>query len=521
MNNNAQNNASARKLVMYSLRCCLVPLWHQPMRVAILGGSVAISYVVGGALSAVIYPASIQLMNFRSVAGSTLQIAAAVISPFVCTWAADMLIVDVRNHRLEMIVTAGRPAYLYILPKLLALLLFLFCGGLVAAVLSFCSLEASMRGLESVVNPFDYIEALLLVYMPTVILPCVMGVTLGAITRSQGFSVAAYLLLWSLSLMWSSGMLGSGMRIPEDLAAFDVTGESLELLYFEKPLMEEDMPREIGFSLWNMYVKHDEAVRHAAVKNPFFLIAIVSIMLLILSVRMWMQWHKSAGQLIAWEKKVLVREKKLPANWFGLKAIRPRMLALPLALSLAPMLLLSVTDTPSTIAHFSMYSLTPVLFSPIWSSCLLCDETAGTHEMEFCQPFYRKHCVVRILVPLVANILSLVIQYCFWSPFLKTNLPVSLLFGVTPVLFMGGAASLVASLSRRADVAGVMSIVLWTVLNLPPVRDFFTTLPEEGLYPFMAAYLIYESLPVSSLVAVLALASIMFVCSINHIADTF
>ena len=107
MNTYTRINASARKLVTTSLRCCLMPLWRSPLRVAILAASIVVSYVVGGALSAVVYPESMQLMNFKSTAGATLQTAAAVVSPFACTWAADMLLSDVRNHRVEMVITSG------------------------------------------------------------------------------------------------------------------------------------------------------------------------------------------------------------------------------------------------------------------------------------------------------------------------------------------------------------------------------------------------------------------------------
>lgn len=519
MNTHTRINASARKLVTTSLRCCLMPLWRSPLRVAILAASIVVSYVVGGALSAVVYPESMQLMNFKSTAGATLQTAAAVVSPFACTWAADMLLSDVRNHRVEMVITSGCSACLYTLPKLLSLLFFLFCGGFVAAVLSFCSLEVSLGDLGATISFLDFLASLLLVYMPTISVACMIGIALGATTKSKGFSTAVYLLLWTLSLMWSSGLLGSGMRTPEVLGTFSVTGESLELIFFETPLSEETAPIEISATLWNLYVQHDATVRSAAAMNPFFLLTVAAAMLITLSVYMRAQWLKSAERLLFQDRTTALPERELPSKLLGFRATKARMVAWPFILSLVPMLLLFFTDDPSVIACFSMYSLTPVLFSPFWSSCLLNDETTGTYELTICLPHYRIICTRRLMIPLVAALLSLLIQFSFWSPFLATDMMVSLFSGAVPVLFMGGIASTMASLTQKADIAGVIASVVWTALNLSPVRDFFITLPGRGLYPFMAAYLTHDQLPVQSLLIVLAGALVMIIFSIIRVTD--
>lgn len=439
--------------------------------------AILLGFILSGPLDAIINP-SLVSASFAPIqyAGRAMQGLAAFAGFAGCVLTAACAAANSSEGRLEMLVMAGWKPMALVLSRSFVAFGFLLLVGFVGAVCYFSVVPIGMA---------EMLMAFAVVYVPVIFFSVCFGATMAFATRSKTTAITAYGIWWALSIVWSLGLLGEGGRSPEYFATFTITGESLNLAFFEQPMsIRTPFDPSLGLSktIWDTMAIHDQMVKDAAGMNLAFLLAFAVVLLLGCSAILACRWYR--GQLSPSHNSERLTTSTSSLFLIVIKIIGASKVFFPSIIAVIPLVPLAIgADDPSSVVNLSACSILPIALS----LTLIELENGDAFNASGCfvrtTLRYPIYIIIKTAIALLISFVSLLFVSIFWTATESQDLPLLLARGFVPLLILSSLSLALSSQCRFGAFAPVILLGIWVCMNLPAGFDFLASFGLSELHP--------------------------------------
>ena len=439
----------------------------------------ALGVVLGGALDALVNPEILKAPFARShYAGRSMQAFGAIAGFYGAFVAAESAERSAAPERLLMLIPCGCKAGGYYARRITILLAYFGVVGYLGAT---CSYVVAPIGAE------ELFVAWIVVYVPTVFYAIILGFSLTLLTRSKALAILIYASLWIGSVAWSLGLVGGGSRRPEWLAITSVTGEPINLAFFEQPMsVRTPFIPELGLSypVWEMMSYHDNEVKRYSVYNIAYLLSMATVLLLICLAHQIWSWKTGRinsarpGPVTARSTKssVLLVLKSLGLERLGIPSIIATFVLAPFAVFSADS---AEVGRSAVFAVFPYLNAASVLLRPRRETF---DKAGGLVSTGRRRRIFYCYCMA---VQIVFGVLSLLYVCLFWSGLCEED-PVQMFCdALIPTQMLLAIALLLNLCDRKAAFAFLLLTGVWLFLVTPAIFELSRIYGFSDLHPFV------------------------------------